>query len=296
MAKAVFTSKVSPSYDDLPEERYHFPSTYLNAVRAALDDWIVYYEPRRVSPDLSSSGGRQSYFATARVVEVTADPHLSGHWYAHVRDYLEFDNPVPFREGSLYYEANLQKADGSTNKGRFGRAVRVMKDTEYAMIVAAGFEAIAQPLVHEGVRGKPWPWTLSDRPIIHQVTRRPFRDQAFTTGVRRIYDNTCAMSGVRILNGGGRPEAQAAHIRPVAANGPDSLRNGLALSSTFHWMFDRGLISVDDDYRLLLKRGSVPDDMLSLVNRSRRLRLPEQQVHHPHPRFLQYHREHVFKG
>jgi len=65
MAKAVLTTKVDPSYDDLPEERYHFPRTYLNAVRQSLRDWIVYYEPRRVSADLSSSGGRQSYFATA---------------------------------------------------------------------------------------------------------------------------------------------------------------------------------------------------------------------------------------
>ena len=33
MAKAVLTTKVDPSYDDLPEERHHFPRTYLNAVR-----------------------------------------------------------------------------------------------------------------------------------------------------------------------------------------------------------------------------------------------------------------------
>ena len=59
-------------------------------------------------------------------------------------------------------------------------------------------------------------------------------------------------------NGGGRAEAQAAHIQPVAENGPDSLRNGVALSSTFHWMFDRGLISIDDDYSLLLKRNAIP--------------------------------------
>ena len=54
MAKAVLTTKVHPSYDDLPEDRYHFPRTYLNAAREALGDWIVYYEPRRVSADLSS--------------------------------------------------------------------------------------------------------------------------------------------------------------------------------------------------------------------------------------------------
>ena len=52
MAKAVLTTKVDPSYDDLPEERYHFPRTYLNAVRQPLHDWIVYYEPRRVSAEI----------------------------------------------------------------------------------------------------------------------------------------------------------------------------------------------------------------------------------------------------
>jgi putative restriction endonuclease len=28
MAKAVFTTKVEPTYDDLPEFRYHFPRSY----------------------------------------------------------------------------------------------------------------------------------------------------------------------------------------------------------------------------------------------------------------------------
>ena len=90
---------VDPSYDDLPEERYHFPRMYLNAARQSLNDWIVYYEPRRVSAELSSSGGRQSYFATARIVEIGDDPQRADHYYAYVEDYLEFDRPVPFREG-----------------------------------------------------------------------------------------------------------------------------------------------------------------------------------------------------
>ena len=29
-------------------------------------------------------------------------------------------------------------------------------------------------------------------------------------------------------------------------HGPDSIRNGLALSRTFHWLFDRGIISIAD--------------------------------------------------
>ena len=135
-----------------------------------------------------------------------------------------------------------------------------------------------------------------DRSIVEWVSHRPFRDRVFATGIKRAYDNTCAMSGLRIINGGGRAEAQAAQIQPVKDNGPDSLRNGVALSSTVHWMFDRGLISIDDDYGLLLRSDAIPSGVLGLVNRDRRLRVPEERIYWPHRRFLEYHREHVFKG
>jgi putative restriction endonuclease len=61
VTKAVFTTKVEPHYDDLPEDRYHFPRAYLRQVEVTVGDWIIYYEPRRTSADLQSRGGRQSY-------------------------------------------------------------------------------------------------------------------------------------------------------------------------------------------------------------------------------------------
>ncbi|MCY4646043.1 MAG: HNH endonuclease [Gammaproteobacteria bacterium] len=299
MAKAVFTTKVDPAYDDLPEQRYHFPRTYLGVARGALKDWIVYYEPRRTSADLSSSGGRQSYFATALLEDIQPDPHLANHYYAYVKDYLEFDRPVPFREGDHYYESKLRKGDGSTNKGQFGRAVRLLREGEYSLILAAGFEPKTDDqeggqLVHEGDSGDEQ--LLRDRPFVQQVSYRPFRDQVFAKGVKRAYNNTCAISGLQILNGRGRAEAQAAHIRPVKDAGPDSVRNGLALSATVHWMFDRGLISIKDDYTLLLNKASIPNRARGLINPQRRLRLPAQSRDYPHRRFLRYHRRHVFKG
>ena len=298
MSKAVFTTKVHPAYDDLPEERYHFPRTYLRAAREAVGDWIVYYEPRRVSADLSSRGGRQSYFATARVERITTDAGREGHYYAHVRDYLEFDRPVPFREGDHYYESKLRKADGSTNRGRFGRSIRAVTDDEYSLILAAGFPLILDREVHQTVpdgAGGEQPF-VPDRPLVQHVSHRPFRDRVFASGVKRAYDNTCAVSGLRIINGGGRAEAQAAHIRPVKDDGPDSVRNGLALSATVHWMFDRGLISINDNYMLLIKQESIPESALRLINPDRQLTLPAQPQDYPHRRFLQFHRRHVFKG
>ncbi len=140
MTKAVFTTKISPVYDDLPEVRYHFPKTYLQQVSAAVGDWIVYYEPRRSTGDLSSKGGRQVYFATARVERIIADPARSNHYYAEVSNYLRFVRRVPFKEDSHYYEGSLGKGDGSTNKGAFGRAVRNLKDVEFDLIWNAGLD------------------------------------------------------------------------------------------------------------------------------------------------------------
>ena len=51
MTKAVLTTKVISTYDDLPEERYHFPRAYLHQLQQAVGDFIIYYEPRRSSAD-----------------------------------------------------------------------------------------------------------------------------------------------------------------------------------------------------------------------------------------------------
>lgn len=289
MSKAVLTTKVDPTYDDLPEQRYHFPRTYLRQVEAAREDWIVYYEPRRPSGDLMKTGGKQAYFATARITEIIEDPSKADHCY----------------------ESGLRKDDGSTNKGALGRAVRNIPDEEYDLILAAGFahvlgrrdrERPAPDPAEEARLGfgdnpqMPYEINSIDRPIVSQVVQRPFRDRAFSAAIKAAYHDTCAVTGLKLINGGGHSEVQAAHIRPVADRGPDSVRNGLALSGTVHWMFNRGLISVDDDYSLLIASGGVPDTITRLINTERRLLVPSRPDERPHSQFLQYHREQVFKG
>jgi putative restriction endonuclease len=299
MTKAVFTTKVAPGYKDLPEHRYHFPRTYLNYVRRSLGDHIVYYEPRRSSVDLSSFGGRQSYFGVARVVDVIEDTEFADHYYALVDDYLDFDQPVPFAEGNEYYESALKKPDGSTNKGAFGRAVRLIPDGEFDRILKSGFAPVLDQSENAQLIDAPGleePRTSFERPIVEMTVLRPFRERSFMLNVRKAYSNRCAMTGLRLINGGGRPEVQAAHIQPVASKGPDSVRNGLALSGTLHWMFDRGLISIGDDYRILIAKNHVPDDASRLLNQSRSIHLPEDKSLYPNAHYLKFHRDKVFKG
>jgi putative restriction endonuclease len=301
--KAVLTTKVNPTYDDLPEERYHFPRTYLRQVEGAVGDWIIYYEPRRSTAELSR-GGRQAYFAAARVRSIVPDPGKDDHFYALISDFLEFDRAVPFQEGGRYYETGLEREGGKTNKGAFGRAVRAIGDIEFEAILQAGFAKVL-----EEVAPRPRSVPLSDRaygvreeiaeferPIVERVIARSFRDAAFAAAVKTAYRETCAVTGLRIINGGGRAEVQAAHIRPVAEGGSDSVRNGIALSGTVHWMFDRGLISFDDDHAIIVAKDRLPDTALRLIRDERRLILPERSDALPHPAMLRFHREHVFKG
>jgi putative restriction endonuclease len=300
MTKAVFTTKVTPSYKDLPEVRYHFPRTYLNYVQQTVGDYIVYYEPRRSSAALSSRGGRQSYFGVARVDSVIEDADLPDHYFAIIdrTSYLDFDTAVRFYEGEGYYESALEKDDGSTNKGAFGRAVRLIPDDEFDRIFKSGFAPVLgeNPTLEVALPGLSEPPAPFERPVVEMMVSRPFRERSFMHNVRAAYANRCAITGLRLINGGGRPEVQAAHIQPVASKGPDSVRNGLALSGTVHWMFDRGLISIGDDYKILVAKDHVPDDAVRLLNQSGAINLPRDPTLHPNAYFLKFHRDKVFKG
>jgi putative restriction endonuclease len=287
MSKGVFISKLDPDYDDLPEVRYHFPKRYLRKAEECVGDWILYYEPRR-------NRGRQAYFATARVRRIERDPRRSDHFYALVEDYLEFPSPVPFKKGDDFYESALGNPDGSVNLGLFQWAIHHLPEHEYELIVATGmsneydFEILPEERVGDEI--------LSERRLVEQLTLRPYRDHAFSKLIRAAYDSTCSMSGLRLLNGAGRPEVEAAHIRSVEARGPDSTRNGIALSRTVHWLFDRGVVSLEDDGRILKAGSLVPASVERLLQKDGYALLPQNPSVRPHREFLRWHRENVFKG
>lgn len=300
MAKAILTTKVRPSYDDAREEYYHFPRRYLARVEQAIDDGIIYYEPRRQDDDDSGREGRQAYFATAHISSIESDPKLPEHYYAIISSYIGFDRIVPFREGAHYYESSLKKEDGSTNKGQFGNAVRLIPDDEFDLIRSAGFQTtlLLERTTQNVSHGFADPPTDYERPIREQLIRRPFRDRAFTRQICEIYNSQCALTGIRLINGGGRTEVEAAHIKPVGDGhrGSDSVRNGIALCQTVHWMFDRGVISLTDDYALLGDTTYVTKDVQRLFKPDLRAVVPPNEELQPHPQFLKYHREVICAG
>jgi putative restriction endonuclease len=293
MAEGVFTTKSDSGYDDVREERYHFPQRYLSVARQVIGDFIVYYEPRRGS-------GRLSYIAVARVDAIEPDPRLDGHYYARISNYLNFDVPISFRAGSDLYENSLRSEGQTGLAGGFRNAVRLLLPNEFETILTAGFSSPAIQSQNNSTTQLGFSDEALEfkRPIVEQVVRKPFRDAAFMRQVKSAYSNKCAFTGLSMRNGGGRTEVDAAHIKPVGDghNGPDSVRNGLALSKTVHWMFDRGLLSIDSDFKILSAKSLVPEPIQRLLRPEGHIILPDNDLDRPHPAFLDYHRNNIFKG
>jgi hypothetical protein len=70
---------------------------------------------RRPSGDLIKTGGKQAYFATARIADIVPDPSKPDHFYALIR--TSCTQSCRPEEADHYYESGLCKEDGSTNKG-----------------------------------------------------------------------------------------------------------------------------------------------------------------------------------
>jgi putative restriction endonuclease len=134
-----------------------------------------------------------------------------------------------------------------------------------------------------------------ERPIVTQVLQRPFRDRAFSVAIKSAYQDTYAVTGLKRINGG---RAQAFGPRIFAPwRKADRIAFGMEwLAGTVHWIFDRGLIAVDDGYSLLIASDGVPHTITRLIKTERRLLVPARTEDRPHSQFLQYHRDKVFKG
>lgn len=298
MGYCVFVHRSDSIYDDSPAERYQFPSQYLGRVQTCIGDWIVYYEPRKV---LDTRG----YFAIAKIERVIPDPETSGMYLALVEpgSYLDFVSPVPFTDTSgILVEQGVLNDQGRIS-GRAQSAVRPLSSSDFNRIVTLGLNESAPMLPRIGEHS-PLGFSEEHEPFQFEQIRdrlsftvsRIVRDRIFRQTVLRAYSERCAISGLKLINGRGRAEVDAAHIRSVEANGPDIVSNGIALSGTVHWMFDRGLLSLADDLQVLISRqANDPTSIRALVNKSGYAFTPHRSAERPHPHFLRWHRENCFK-
>lgn len=128
------------------------------------------------------------------------------------------------------------------------------------------------------------------RQLLIRETARWSRSSTFTKQVLNAYDNRCAITRRKLRL------VDAAHILPVKAGDQsiDTVRNGIALSPTFHRAFDRGLIYLDESMFMRLN-SSAADELYRLGLASGidsfeaqlgKIHLPYNPEQHPDPNFI----------
>ncbi|MEX1187982.1 MAG: HNH endonuclease [Bacteroidia bacterium] len=124
------------------------------------------------------------------------------------------------------------------------------------------------------------------------------RGSLFKQRVPKIYNYRCAISGLQVSSTLSISMVDACHIQPWSLNHIDTIQNGICLTPTLHRAFDRGLIAISDDYRVIISESFMEDKnssyAISQFNR-KPLLLPHKKEYAPSLDFIAWHRENSFQ-
>jgi len=123
---------------------------------------------------------------------------------------------------------------------------------------------------------------------------RFLRSVRFKREVLRNYNDTCCISGLRIDATANISMLDACHIIPFSESYDDTISNGLALTPTLHRAFDRGLISLNGNYQVLIKSDFIESNNSPYSIKQfegRKILLPKRHEWFPSTHKIQYHRE-----
>ena len=107
----------------------------------------------------------------------------------------------------------------------------------------------------------------------------------FRAALLRAYNNTCAVTGCTV-----NEVLQAAHIRPVKNSGSHSLQNGLLLRADIHNLFDRGLLTIDSKYQVILNESIRGSKIYRTFHGKKLVMIPTRPTDRPSKNLLEEHR------
>ena len=133
-----------------------------------------------------------------------------------------------------------------------------------------------------------------------ETARRRKRDSAFRAAVLAAYGGQCAVCKFNVRMSCRPIAVEAAHIHWHTASGPDNVKNGLALCSLHHRLFDRGAFTLSmHDLRISVAEeasGHGFDESLGRFEGQRPIVLPQYEGHWPAAKFLRWHHRDVFRA
>ncbi|MCQ0024830.1 HNH endonuclease [Streptomyces somaliensis DSM 40738] len=95
---------------------------------------------------------------------------------------------------------------------------------------------------------------LEPAETVRLPSARRQRDRRMRDLVLTAYEHRCAFCGYDGRIGATPVGLEAAHVRWWAFGGPDDVDNGLCLCALHHKLFDKGVLGVGDDHRILVSQ------------------------------------------
>ena len=125
------------------------------------------------------------------------------------------------------------------------------------------------------------------------------RDTLFRREIVRLYDDTCCVTGVRVSAPYAFSMVDACHIVPFYKTFNNHPTNGIALCPNVHRAFDKGAISVDDNYRVIVSQTFIENEGSGYSLKAlagTHIELPKGEQYLPDSEAFAWHRKHTFKG
>ncbi len=129
--------------------------------------------------------------------------------------------------------------------------------------------------------------------------KKSTRDPNFREFVLRAYEYKCAVCGFDVKLRGKTIALEAAHIKWHQAGGPDNERNGIALCTLHHKLFDKGAFTFNSEFEFHVSEYVHGHSGLNewLMNfHGNTIRPPQNPDYYPENSYLNWHVREVFKG
>lgn len=136
----------------------------------------------------------------------------------------------------------------------------------------------------------------SSETIYAKVKVRGVSQRLFRQALLKVYNYSCAFCGLTF-----KEALEASHIIPYAISNSNQrldVRNGLLLCSTHHKLFDKGFLTVNQDYTIKyfdlaeeIIEHSLYDKLITIKLNGQKINLPTDKKHLPNKDYLKIHQQ-----
>lgn len=136
----------------------------------------------------------------------------------------------------------------------------------------------------------------------NKLSKEEFQEEIFVRGgvfkreIPKIYNYQCAISEMKIESTRNIQMIDACHIVPFAFSKNDTITNGISLSPNLHRAFDRGLITINNDYTVVVTSKIIESKSAYSISQfeGKKILLPQNSNYYPNPENLKWHRQERF--